>query len=83
MHDPSWRSPEPVWSAVWRPGLVVCTPCLPLLKVVGEAEKTRDCCGHVCAGADVGDPIVTTTVWCGALASHAGACRDCHPGEPS
>jgi hypothetical protein len=79
LHQPHWRRPQPVWSAAWRPGLVVCSNCLHLLQVVGDADRTCDCCGRVCAGDDAGDPIYTTIVWCGALAYQCGTCADCRP----
>jgi hypothetical protein len=79
MHDPHLRRPQPVWSAAWKPGLVVCTYCMHLLKAIGDADMTCDCCGHLCAGADSGDAVWTTTVWLGALAYSVGTCRGCRP----
>jgi hypothetical protein len=79
MHNPRLERPQPVWSAAWKPGLVVCTRCMHLLKAVGDADMTCDCCGHVCDGADADDPVYTTTVWLGALAYMVGTCRGCRP----
>jgi hypothetical protein len=78
MHAPDVSRPEPVWSCAWRPHLVVCTRCLFLLNVTGDADKICDGCGHSCVGVDNGDPIFTVTVWLGALAYQAGACTHCH-----
>lgn len=79
VHAPDPRRPEVVWSCAWRPGLVVCTHCLPLLRAVGDADKVCDCCGHLCDGLETCDPITTLTVWLGGLAYQAGACRACWP----
>jgi hypothetical protein len=78
MHAPDPRRPEPVFAAAWKPGLVTCGRCAFLLKAVGDDDRRCDCCGHLCAGVDAGDPICTTTVWLGALAYQAGVCGDCH-----
>ena len=64
---PNPDRPEPVFAAAWKPGLIVCALCTPLLKLVGEADKTCDGCGHACAGVDVGDGICTVTVMLSAL----------------
>src|SRR4051794_40271824 len=75
IHAPDPLRPQPVWTAAWRPGLVVCTGCTHLLKAVGDADKTCDCCGHVCAGTDFDDPIYPSTIWRGPLAYQFGTCR--------
>jgi hypothetical protein len=79
MHAPSTRHPQPSWSCAWRPDVVVCTPCLPLLRATGSMDRTCDRCGHVCAGLDQGDGIHAVTAWLGAFAYSAGACRECVP----
>jgi hypothetical protein len=80
MHNPDPRRPEPVFCAAWKPGLVVCGRCTPMLRAIGDADKTCDCCGHVCGGVESDDPIRTVTVWLGGLAYQAGMCADCHTG---
>src|SRR5271165_2840053 len=79
MHSPDPRRPEPVWSAAWKPGLVVCAHCVGLLKAVGDADRTCDVCGRVCAGVEHGDGIFTVTVWAAALAYSGGTCTACRP----
>ncbi len=79
MHAPDYRRPGPVWAAAWKPGLVVCPPCVRLLKVFGDADKMCDRCGRVTAGIEANDPIYTMSVLLGALTYQAGACRDCRP----
>ena len=79
MHAPTHRRPEPVFSAAWRPGLVVCTQCLHLLGVTGVADRTCDRCGHVCDGIEAGDPIYSGTVFVGELGYQFGTCGDCRP----
>ncbi len=78
VHMPNPNNPEPVWSCAWRPGLVVCTYCLHLFKLVGDADKVCDCCGRTVSGIENDDGIFTLTVWIGALAYQAGACKDCY-----
>jgi len=79
IHAPDPLRPQPVWTAAWKPGLVVCTRCIGLLKAVGVADRTCDCCGHICVGVDSDDPVFTSTVWLGALAYQFGTCRGCVP----
>jgi hypothetical protein len=81
MHAPTIRNPQPVWSCAWRPDTVVCTACLPLLRATGVADRTCDFCGQVCDGPAHGDGIHALTIWLGAFAYQAGACRDCVPAE--
>jgi hypothetical protein len=78
-HAPDHRRPEPVFSAAWKPHLVVCARCMHLLDAVGDMDKTCDRCGHICAGVDTDDPIYTSTVWFGALAHMFGTCESCRP----
>ncbi len=75
---PNPNNPEPVWACAWKPGLVVCTYCLHLFKLAGDADKVCDCCGRLVTGIENDDGIFTLTVWIGALAFQAGACRHCY-----
>jgi hypothetical protein len=77
IHMPHIDRPQPVWSCAWKPGLVVCAACTPLLKAVGVMDQTCDRCGHVCDGVDAGDPIYALGVVLGPLTYSAGACNDC------
>jgi hypothetical protein len=79
MHAPDPHKPEPVWAAAWKPNLVVCTMCVPLLKVFGDTDKTCDCCGRVTVGVEAKDGIFTLSTIIGAMIYQAGACRDCLP----
>jgi hypothetical protein len=79
LHSSNPRRPQSVWSAAWRPNLVVCTHCVGLLRLRGDAGYTCDACGRVCAGPEHGDPIHTVAVVLGALSYQAGCCRDCLP----
>lgn len=75
-HAPSITRPQPVASAAWKPGLVVCTACTHLLGLPRGSAKDRTCdgCGHV-----VGDDAIiwAFTVTHGWLMFQAGACDDC------
>jgi len=77
IHMPGADRPQPVWSCAWKPGLVVCSMCSPLLKAVGAMDQTCDRCGHVCDGIDAGDPIHLLRAVLGPLTYSAGACTDC------
>lgn len=79
MHAPHWRRPQPVFSCAWKPGLVVCIQCVALLKATGIADKTCDCCGHVCAGVEAGDAVWGGSVFIGELCYEFGTCADCRP----
>lgn len=80
QHVMSWRSPMPVLSAAWKPGLVACEYCAPtLFMVYGEADRTCDGCGHIC-DVEHGDLISTSTVIMGNFAYQAGVCMDCDYG---
>jgi len=79
-HEPTLASPQPVWSCAWKPRLVVCGHCIPLLSLADEiADATCDRCGHVTTGIDAGDPIYTLTVVGGLVTFRAGVCTDCLP----
>ncbi|CAN5802143.1 hypothetical protein BH10ACT9_BH10ACT9_36520 [soil metagenome] len=73
LHSPNPARPQPIWSAAWKPNLVVCTPCLRLLKVSGVADRLCDCCGT----DTLGEGIATVTVVLGAMVYQAGACTEC------
>jgi hypothetical protein len=78
IHMPDPYSPESVWSCAWKPGLIVCTHCLHFFNLVGAADTVCDCCGRTVTGLENNDGIFTLTVWIGALAYQAGACKDCY-----
>ncbi|CAN5578122.1 hypothetical protein BH09ACT7_BH09ACT7_16110 [soil metagenome] len=73
LHSPNPVQPQPLWSAAWKPNLVVCTRCLELLRVRGRADRLCDCCGTDTLGVG----ISTVTVVLGALVYQAGACAGC------
>lgn len=77
------RRYELIFACAWRPGLVVCAHCIPLLKAPTKlADATCDRCGRVCTGPATGDGIHPLVVQIGALTFSAGACRDCRPDHP-
>lgn len=77
LHAPHPLRPEPVSACAWKPGIVVCAQCHPLLAAHGDRDRTCDRCGHLCDGIDAGDPIYPFVVWFGALAFHTGLCQPC------
>jgi hypothetical protein len=82
-HNPSLRRYELIFACAWRPGLVVCAHCIPLLKAPTKlADATCDRCGRVCTGPATGDGIHPLVVQIGALTFNAGACGDCRPDHP-
>jgi hypothetical protein len=76
MHQPTPESPEPVFSAAWKPGLIVCARCTDLLVVTGDANMTCDGCGHLCQGMP-DDGIKPVTTFVGALGYQVGVCTRC------
>lgn len=74
-------SPQPLYSAAWKPGVVTCSRlgCLLLLEVDGgpgsDADRTCDGCGAVV------DRIHANEVVVGGLAWRYGTCRSCRRDE--
>jgi len=77
QHAPRIDRPEPVVSAVWRPGLIVCAHCIHLTKATGASDLTCDRCGRVCAGLDHGEGIHPCSLTFGPLVYFFGLCPDC------
>lgn len=79
MHGPHPMRPQPIVSAAWKPGLIVCAACQHLLRVPegSVADRTCDGCGKVVAGVDSGDPMYPFTVVCGVLSHRVGVCQAC------
>lgn len=77
IHRPSPNSPEPVWAAAWKPGVIVCDRCTDMLAVTGVADSTCDGCGHVCQGLPH-DGITPFATFIGCLGYQVGACDSCH-----
>jgi hypothetical protein len=83
LHNPCISRPEPVFSAAYKPGLVVCGECVALLRVRGVEDRTCDSCGRVCQGIEADDPIYPVAVVVGALNFGAGVCGHCLTVEES
>lgn len=82
QHNPQAEHPVPVFSALWRPGLVSCGPCSQyLLRLTGEADRTCDSCGRVVEGLEAGDGIYPCAVAFGPMILMWGACGGCRPTE--
>lgn len=84
VHSPEPTHPQPVLSAAWKPRLVVCALCAPLLAQPRGSVKDRTCdsCGHVCAGPEAGDGIYPAMVQLGPLIHQYGVCTDCRVSVP-
>ncbi|MEV1331502.1 hypothetical protein AB0J20_18215 [Micromonospora costi] len=80
-HNPQADRPRPVLAAAWRPGVVVCPPCAPLLSLKHDpaADAVCDSCGHQCTGIEHGDGIYPGMVQLGPLIYQYGTCGDCRP----
>lgn len=76
IHQPSMDRPQPVYAAAWKPGIVVCERCQPMLRVTGSADRICDGCGHECLGMP-DDGILAINVFTGALAYRIGVCISC------
>jgi hypothetical protein len=63
-HSPTLTTPQPVWSAAWKPNLVVCSQCVHLLRIARHSpvDKTCDCCGRVTTGPENSDGIIPLIV---------------------
>ena len=82
VHVPVVERPQPVFAALWAPGLVSCGPCSQyLLRLTGEADRTCDGCGRVVEGLEAGDGIHPCGVMFGPLLLFWGACGECRPRE--
>lgn len=79
LHGPHPSRPQPVASAAWKPGLIVCGHCTHLLGAPADSpiDRTCDACGHIVTGDDAGEPIYPFTVVCGVLMHAAGVCAGC------
>jgi hypothetical protein len=79
-HGPSLMRPVPVFSAAWKPWLVVCSECTHMLTVPGgrgsQEDNTCDACRRVAtrAGGDIIQPAMVTV---GPLTYMFGACKTC------
>jgi hypothetical protein len=80
-HMPDLHTPEPLWSAAWKPNLVTCSGCLHLLRIprLSPVDRTCDCCGRVTTGPENSDGITPLIVSLGSFGYRAGACGDCTP----
>lgn len=76
MHNPNPNHPQPVFAAAWKPGLITCSACLHLFRLVGAADRTCDRCGCVRTGKP-GDGVHACTLTFGQLVFSYGLCPDC------
>lgn len=78
LHDPHPMRPQPVASAAWTPGLIVCGHCAHLIRIPDGSPRDRTCdgCGHIAAGT-ANDPIHPFVVIVGVLTYSVGACNTC------
>jgi hypothetical protein len=78
LHAPTIRKPQPVFTAAWKPGLVVCQPCCHLLQFRHGSVKDRTCdrCGHVVSGKPP-DLISAHSIRLGSVTWMYGLCAGC------
>jgi hypothetical protein len=76
IHAPHPMRPQPVLSAAWKPGLVVCARCSPLLRLPKGSVQDRTCdgCGTVVADDE---RLWSTIAALGMFAHHVGVCGAC------
>jgi hypothetical protein len=59
LHNPSAKRPQSVYAAMWRPRLVVCAHCTPMLSMPGRGLSVQDrtCpgCKRITGGPDTGE----------------------------
>ncbi len=76
-HAPRPARPQPVVAAAWRPGLVVCLPCIGRLRPAGAEKYRCDSCGRDDPGIHAGRIVY------GPLMFMFGVCGDCSPDLPA
>lgn len=80
LHGPTMKPLAPVFSAAWKPWLVVCPKCTHMLTVRGgrgsEEDNTCDACRRIASrtGDDFLQPSMVTV---GPLTYMFGACKTC------
>lgn len=79
LHAPDPLHPQPVHSAAWRPGLVVCGHCSHLLALPRRSDADRRCdsCGYITTGVENDDGIFGALITIGPLSYAFGVCRTC------
>lgn len=88
VHNPSARAPQPVYAAMWRPRVMVCARCTPLLGCRGLSAQERTCpnCRRITAGPGTDDRLHLHGIQSGALTFSFAVCADCryweHSDEP-
>lgn len=70
QHCPSPLRPEPLYVAAWRPGLIVCGQCLPMLHDEDFSSRICDSCG-------MGRCVRALVVQSGIFQFFAALCADC------
>lgn len=73
MHADTGR-PAPYFASAWKPGLVTCHLCVPLLTPKPGSPEDRMCdkCGRVCDDGIHGEVLQTRIMYM------FGLCDDCH-----
>ncbi|MFD8556804.1 hypothetical protein ACFV1N_05885 [Streptosporangium canum] len=75
-HNPHPARPQPILTAAWKPGLVVCSACAHLLQLPKGSARDRTCdgCGVIVPGSGT---IWSTAVTHGGLVYQVGVCEPC------
>lgn len=78
-HSPSPRAPQPVFAVLWRPRLMVCARCTPMLSGPGLSAQNRTCpgCQRIVAGPGTDDRLYLRSVQSGALTFTFAVCAAC------
>lgn len=81
VHNPSARAPQPVYAAMWRPRLVVCAHCTPMLTMAGRGLSAQDrtCpgCQRITGGPGSGDELLFRGVQVSMLTFAFPVCAAC------
>ncbi|WP_138733083.1 hypothetical protein [Modestobacter excelsi] len=73
---PHLRPGMVVVTALWAPGRMVCTACLPMLAVAGDEDRTCDRCGDIVEAGQI-HPGMTSLDPSGSLLVLLGLCPTC------
>lgn len=76
VHSPDPLSPQPISSAAWKPGLIVCMKCMHLLMCAPGSREDRTC-DHCRKYVPEGEAIFSLVTTIPPLMYQFGACREC------
>lgn len=79
QHQPTYRRPQPVVAAAWRPGVIACGQCTHLFLLPRHRDNDRRCdgCGRITTGPENSDGIRPNVAALAGFAYMFGTCAEC------